>query len=175
MFFAAMAYSLMFGSARAAVETIVPISAETGTGIAARLFPVTVTLRRGNLFLSDPVLLFLDEQRIGMKVRVQAYDHRPSEGIAISEMANAQLSGIPGFDPVTREILLHQPTLERLIFDRDNSDTQRWQTEINRAWQIQISNPIRSELPPHPYLLPFRENIQDISYDGSFINLKIVY
>jgi hypothetical protein len=163
------------GSAHSALETTVPISAESGTGIAANLFPVSVKLSRGSLFLTDPTLLFLDETRIGMEVRVQAYDHRPNEGIAVSEMGQALLSGRLGFDPATRQFLLHEPKLDRLIFDRDNSVTQRWQTELNAAWKVQITNPIRSDIPPHPYLLPFKENIQGLSYDGSFINLKIVY
>jgi hypothetical protein len=47
--------------------------------------------------------------------------------------------------------------------------------ESKAAWTAQATNPIRSELPPHPYLLPFKENMQDLSYDGTSINLEIFY
>jgi len=153
----------------------VPISAELSTGIAGDLFPVTVKLTEGNLFLTEPVALFLDDGRIGIQVRYQAYDHRPAQGIAISEMGRAAFSGKIGYDLVTRQILLHDPKIDKLEFDRKSEVTQRMLTQLKDAWKTQVTNPIRAELPPHPYLIPFKNNIQDLSYDGKNINLTISY
>lgn len=176
-FLVLIAYSLLIISAKAnaVAGAIVPISAELGTSIAGDLFPVTVKLTRGNLFLTEPVVLFLDKGRIGMQVRFQAYDHRPAQGIAISEMGRAVFSGKIGYDPGTRQILLHDPKLDKLEFDQKNEVTQRFLTQLQEAWSMQVTNPIRAEPPPHPYLLPFKDNIRDLSYDGKNINLTISY
>jgi hypothetical protein len=163
------------GTASAASRTTVPISAELSTGIAGDLFPVTVKLTEGNLFLTEPVALFLDDGRIGIQVRYQAYDHRPAQGIAISEMGRAAFSGKIGYDLATRQILLHDPKIDKLEFDRKSEVTQRMLTQLKDAWHTQVTNPIRAELPPHPYLIPFKNNIQDLSYDGKNINLTISY
>jgi len=175
--FALIACSLLTlsGTAYAASRTTVPISAELSTGIAGDLFPVTVKLTEGNLFLTEPVALFLDDGRIGIQVRYQAYDHRPAQGIAISEMGRAAFSGKIGYDLATRQILLHDPKIDKLEFDRKSEVTQRMLTQLKDAWHTQVTNPIRAELPPHPYLIPFKNNIQDLSYDGKNINLTISY
>lgn len=161
--------------AEAAIETSIPISADTGTSIARELFPVAVKLPTGNLYLTDPSLLFLDKQRVGMQIRFQAYDNRPLEGIAISEMGRAVISGKIGYDPSTRQILLHDPHIDKFEFDRQSAVTQRLSTELNAGWSVQITNPIRSDLPPHPFLLPFVGNIKNIFYDGKSINLALMF
>jgi hypothetical protein len=176
-FFVVILYSLLIISAQAypVTGTTVPISAELSTSIAGDLFPVTVKLSKGNLFLTEPAVLFLDKGRIGMQVRFQAYDHRPAQNVAISEMGRAVFSGKLGYDPGTRQILLHDPRIDKLEFDQKNEATQRFLTQLKEAWSMQVTNPIRSELPPHPYLLPFKDNIQDLSYDGKNINLTMSY
>lgn len=153
----------------------VPISAETGTSIAGDLFPFTVKLSRSNLFLTNPVLLFLDSERVGLQVRFQAYDYRPEAGIAISESGRAMMSGKIDFDTGPGEILLYDPRVDTLEFDRASALTERLSSEITAAWSAQVTNPIRSPLPPHPYLLPFKRNIRDLSYDGKNITLVIRY
>lgn len=175
--FLAMAFTLLVsgGRAFAAVTTTVPISAELGTSIAGDLFPVTVKLTEGNLFLTEPVVLFLEQGRIGMQVRFQAYDHRPALGIAISEMGRATISGKMGYDLGTRQILLQDPRIDKIAFDQKNQETERLLSAVKAAWATQVTNPIRAELPPHPYLLPFRNNIQDLAYDGKSINLTVSY
>lgn len=175
--FALIACSLLIvtGKAYSATGTTMAISAELATGIAGDLFPVSIKLAPGNLFLTNPVALFLDGGRIGMQVRFQAYDHRPAQDIAISEMGGALFSGKLGYDLGTRQILLHDPRIDKLQFDQKNEVTQRLFSELKAAWSAQVANPIRADLPPHPYLLPFRNNIQDISYDGKSINLTISY
>jgi hypothetical protein len=170
-------YMLMInaGPAFSGIGTTVPISAELGTGIAADQFPLTVKMDQGKLFLTEPRVLFIDNKRIGIQVRFQAYDHRPAEGIAVSEMGRAQFSGELGYDPGARQVLLHKPKIDKLEFDRDSQVTQRLLGELQATWAEQVTNPIRSELPQHPYVLPFKENIQDLSYDGKSINLSIFY
>ncbi len=163
------------GMLYAAAGTTVPISAELSTNIAGDLFPVTVKLTRGNLFLTEPVVQFLDKGRTGMQVRFQAYDHRPAQGVAISEMGRAVFSGKIGYDLATRQILLYDPEIDKLDFDRKSEITQHMLTQLKDAWNMQVTNPIRAELPPHPYLIPFKNNIQDLSYDGKNINLTISY
>ena len=169
-------YLLLALSLRAdAGTTTIPISAELGTSIAADLFPVTIKLSPGNVFLTAPRLLFLERGRIGMQVRFQAYDHRPAQNIAISETGHAAFSGKVGYDPGTRQILLYDPQIDTLEFDRKGDVTRRLSGQMNDAWATQVTNPIRAELPPHPYLIPFRNNIQALSYDGNNINLTITY
>ena len=163
------------GPASSGVGTTVPISAALGTSIAGDNFPLTVKIGKGNLFLTDPTVLFIDDKRIGMQVRFQAYDHRPAEGIVVSEMGRAQFSGELDYDPGARQILLHEPKIDKLEFDRDNAVTKRLLGQLEATWSAQVTNPIRSELPQHPYILPFKENVQDLSYDGNSINLTIFY
>lgn len=176
-FFLLLAYSLLIisGKASATSETTVPVSAELSTSIAGDLFPVTLKLGTGSLFLTEPVVLFLGKGRIGMQARFQAYDHRPAQDIAISEMGHAVISGKIGYDIGTRQILLHDPMIDKLEFDQRNEITQRFLTQMNAAWSAQVTNPLRAELPPHPYLIPFKNNIRDLSYDGKNINLTISY
>ena len=174
--FVLIACSLFLLSAKAsAAATTVPISAELGNSIAADLFPVTIKLTPGSVFLTEPRLLFLDQGRIGMQVRFQAYDHRPEQGIAISELGRAAFSGRVGYDPGTRQILLYEPRIDKLEFDRKSEVTRRLLAQLKSAWSTQVTNPIRAELPPHPYLIPFKNNIQDLVYDGTSINLTISY
>lgn len=155
--------------------TLVPISAELGTSIASSLFPVTITLNEGKLFLTKPTLLFLDDKRLGMQVTFQAYDHRPQQGIALSETGRAWVSGELDFDPVTRQVLLQGATLDKLEFDRDSEISAQFSTQVSATWQAQVTDPIRSELPAHPYIVPIKENIDDISYDGQNITISLVY
>lgn len=166
---------IVSASTNSAVVTTVPISAELGTSIATDLFPVTIKLTPGNLFVTEPTLLFLDKERIGLQVRFQAYDHRPAQGIALSETGWADFSGKIGYDPATQQVLLHDPRIDKIKFDQKNDVTQRFLTQLNAAWSTLVTNPIRAELPPHPYLVPFKNNITDLSYDGRVINLAISY
>jgi hypothetical protein len=169
------AFSLAAAVALSAVATTVPISAALATSIAADLFPVTVKVSKGKLYLTQPVAQFLDNERVGMAVRIQAYDHRPAEGIAISEMGRATISGTLGYDPATQQVLLTDPRIESLVFDRENAATGDFLTAIKSAWSVVVTNPMRAPVPPHPYLLPFRNNIQDLSYDGKNIVLTVSY
>jgi hypothetical protein len=176
-FFAVVLYFLMAISARAyaATVTVVPISAQLGTSIAADLFPVTVKLTPGNVYVTEPVLIFLDERRVGMQVHFQAYDHRPAQNIAISETGVAQFSGELGYDRAKQQILLHNPGIDKLEFDRKSDVTQRLLAQLKAAWSAQVTNPIRADVPPHPYILPFKNNIRDLAYDGKMINLTLSY
>ncbi len=153
----------------------VPISGPTATAIAESLFPVAIKAAGTNYLLSEPVVLFLNAGKIGLQTRFQAYDHRPAEGVAISEMGRAQISGKLDFDQTTRQVLLHHPTLDKLEFDRQTEITTRLLNDLQKVWSTQVSDPLRSDIPPHPYLLPFKDNIGNISYDGENINLEILY
>ena len=157
------------------VVTTVPVSAEVGTGIAANLFPVGLKFDALNLFLTGPGLVFIDEQRLGMRARLQAYDHRPAEGIAESEMGWVLFSWKLGFDPDSRQVLLHEPSLDTIEFDRDTDSSRLFHAKLKAAWSARVSDPIRSEIPPHPYVLPFKDNIRDLSYDGQAINIAVAY
>lgn len=172
---AASLWQLAAGGAYAVTATTVPISAELGTSIARDLFPLTISLNQGKLFLTEPALLFLDQQRVGMQVRFQAYDHRPQQSIAVSELGRAQLSGTLDYDPVSRQVLLVDPRIDKIQFDSDNAATRRFLADIQAAWSAQITNPVRSALPQHPYLIPIRNNIQDLAYDGKSITLTLSY
>jgi hypothetical protein len=167
--------SLAAVAALPAAMTTVPISAALATSIAADLFPVTVRVSNGKLYLTQPVAQFIDSERIGMAFRIQAYDHRPAQGIAISEMGRATISGKLGYDPATQQVLLTDPRIETLEFDQNNTASRDFRAAITSAWSVLVTNPMRAPLPPHPYLLPFRNNIQDLSYDGTNIVLTVAY
>jgi hypothetical protein len=166
---------LLMNAARAAINTTVPVSEESASSIAVSLFPVALKLEQTNLFLTNPQVVFMDNERIGIRASLQAYDHRPEQGIAISETGKAMLSGRVSYDRNTSQVLLHDARVEVLAFDRANAATRRFSRELEAAWSTQVKNPIRTELPPHPYLVPFRNNIDQIVYDGNHIGLVLVY
>jgi len=161
--------------AHPAFDTSFEVSSEMGNRLAANEFPLTLELEPERLFVTQPILIFLDKKRLGISVRFQAYDHRPAANIAISETGDAQFSGELDFDPVSHRILLHNPKLDSLAFDRDTREAMLLSEKIKKAWQEQVSNPLRADMPPHPYIAPFKDNIRDISYDGKTITLHISY
>ena len=166
---------LLLNTAHAAINTTVPVSEESASSIAVSLFPVSLKLERTNLFLTSPQVVFMNSERIGIRAILQAYDHRPADGVAISETGRAMLSGRVSYDRTTRQVLLHDARVEQLDFDRANAATQRFSHELQSAWSTQVTNPIRADLPPHPYLAPFRNNIDNIADDGKQISLVLVY
>lgn len=159
----------------AAFATTVPVSADTATSIARSLFPVSVRAATRNLFLTDPVVIFISDRRIGLQAQFQAYDHRPEEGVAISETGQLVVSGEVGFDPKTRQVLLYEPRIDKLLFDTQSKLTQRLHAEVQAEWKAQVSNPIRAEIPPHPFIAPFKEGIQDITYENRSIFVQVWY
>ncbi|RLQ21767.1 hypothetical protein DWB85_10795 [Seongchinamella sediminis] len=163
------------GAVYAAFTTTVPVSEQLAGDVAVSSFPVAVAVDEFKLLLTEPQVMFLDAERIGLGVRLQAYDHRPAEGIAVSETGRAMLSGRVAWDAGSREVVLHEPLLEQLVFDRENSVTRQFSGLLQAEWSQRVSKPIRSQLPPHPYLQPFRGNIADIRYDGRHISLVLVY
>ena len=158
-----------------AFDTSFEVSSEMGNRLAAEEFPLTLELEPERLFVTQPVLTFLDKKRLSISVRFQAYDHRPAAKTAISETGDARFSGELDFDPVAHRILLHNPKLDSLEFDRESPEARRLSEKIKEAWQAQVSNPLQADIPPHPYITPFKENIRDISYDGKTITLHISY
>lgn len=161
--------------ANAGFGTSVPISAELATSIARSMFPQGLVLARGNLLLSDPAVVFVDMKRVAVRMHVQAYDYRPEAGVALSEDGRAVLSGEVGWDVLTRQILLYNPRLDELVFDRETAFTGEVRGAIAQVWQDQVSNPVRADLPPHPYILPFEQGIQDISYGSEGIVIQVWY
>ena len=166
---------LCVAKAYSGAETTLPISAELATNIATDLFPLTLSLSKDKVFLTEPRLLFIDNQRVSMQVRFQAYDPRPEEDIAVSEMGQAQISGILDYDQASRHILLHDPRIDELVFDRTSGVTLDMHSEMKAAWSVLVTNPIRSEIPTHPYTLLIKDNIQGLSYNGKSISLKLLY
>ena len=161
--------------APAQLGTTVEVSQEFATSVAQSLFPITIKLDRGNLFLTEPTVAYIDGKRIALQSRFQAYDHRPTQKVAMSEMGSAMISGELDYDIASREILLHNPHIDSLDFDRKSANSELFSTAINSAWTEQVKNPLRSEIPPHPYVITFKDNIRDISYDGQNINLQISF
>ncbi|NND66424.1 MAG: hypothetical protein HKN19_02445, partial [Halioglobus sp.] len=98
-------------AAYAAIGARVPISADTATAMAGSAFPLTVTMERGKVFLTEPKVSFTDAQTISLQVRLHVYDHRPAEGVALSEMAHAVVTAQPDYDRGKRQILLKNPQL----------------------------------------------------------------
>lgn len=170
-----LALMLLGLHANAGFGTSVPISAELATSIARSMFPQGLMLVRGNLLLSDPAVVFVDMKRVAVRMQFQAYDYRPEAGVALSENGRAVLSGEVGWDVLTRQILLFNPRLDELVFDRETTFSGEVRGTIVKAWQDQVSNPVRADLPPHPYILPFEQGIQDISYGSEGIVIQVWY
>jgi hypothetical protein len=80
-----------------------------------------------------------------------------------------------GYDPKTRQILLYEPRIDKLDFDNASDLTRRLHAAVLAAWAAQVTNPIRSELPPHPFIAPFKEGIQDVTYDKRGIFIQVWY
>ena len=168
--------ALVFASpGRAGFGTTVPVSAEMATNIARSLFPLSLSVGSGKLFLTNPVVIFLDERRIGLQAHLQAYDHRPEAGIAISEEGQVLVSGEVGYDLKTREVLLYAPRIDKLTFDNESEVTKRQRAEVQGAWESQVTNPIRAQVPPHPFILPFKDGIQDVTYEKRSIFIQVWY
>ena len=163
------------GGAIAGFATTVPVSAESATNIARSFFPVSLVAGTGNLFLTDPVVVFIDDRRLGLQVHFQAYENRPEKGIAISEEGQALVSGEVGYDLASKQVLLYDARVDELAFDAESNLTQRLRADIESAWQAQVTNPIRADLPPHPFILPFRDGIQDVSYLKRSIYIQVFY
>ncbi|MCB1694630.1 MAG: hypothetical protein KDI10_07870 [Halioglobus sp.] len=155
--------------------TTVPVTAETATNIARSLFPVSLKAGDSNLYLTDPVVVFIDDRRIGLQAHLQAYDHRPEQGIAISEEGQAVVSGEVGYDTATKQILLHEPRIDKLVFDTQSEVTKRLRAEVLATWESQVTNPIRAEVPPHPFLTPFKGGIRDVTYEQRSIFILVWY
>lgn len=161
--------------ASAGFATTVPVSADSATNIARSFFPVSLVSGSGNLFLTDPVVVFIDDRRLGLQVRFQAYENRPEKGIAISEEGQALVSGEVGYDLESKQVLLYDARVDELAFDTESSVTQRLRADIQSAWQAQVTNPIRADLPPHPLILPFKDGIQDVTYEKRSIYIQVFY
>jgi hypothetical protein len=159
----------------AGFATTVPVSAETATGIARSLFPVALQLGAGKVFLTNPAVLYLSDRRIGLQAHFQAFDHRPEQGVAISEEGQLLVSGEVGYDARTRQVLLYAARLEQLNFDNENEASKRFRAEVQAAWDAQVTNPVRADLPPHPFILPFRDGIQDVTYEKRSIFIQVWY
>ncbi|MFT6955717.1 MAG: hypothetical protein ACJAYC_000718 [Halieaceae bacterium] len=172
---AAIASTVLRNPAGAAIDSVVPISERLATSIVSKLFPAALELTTGNLLVTEPEVVFIDRERLALKARFQAYDHRPDQGIAVSEMGWVQISGGLDFDPLTRQILLHNPSIDALNFDRQNAASASFRSDISNNWSAQMTNPMRADIPPHPYVVLIKDTINSVSYDGQNINVQIVY
>jgi hypothetical protein len=173
--FTIIASTVLRNPALAGINSVVPISQELATSIASKLFPAGLDLNTGNLLITEPEVVFVDSERLALKVRIQAYYHRPDLDIAISEMGWAKISGGLDFDPETRQILLHNPSIDTLDFDRQNDSSRDFRSDISENWLKQVTNPMRTDIPPHPYIILFKDNIRSVAYDGQNINVEIAY
>jgi len=162
-------------SAVAAFGTTVPISAELATNIANSLFPQTVPLSENSLYLSDPIVLYANpgtatsshptRPRLRLQLNVQSLRRQADSTLKASAPGQAEVSGELGFDAISRQILLINPSIDRLQLGPGDPDGQAFREELDRQWDEQVTNPMRIDLPPHPYLIPFRQGIKDIRLD----------
>ena len=162
-------------SAAAAFGTTVPISAELATSIATSLSPQTVPLSENRLYVSNPVVLYANPgtatssnpapPRLRLQLNVQSLRRQADNTLKASAPGQAEVSGELGFDAITRQILLINPSIDRLELGPGDPDRQAFRQELDRQWEKQVTNPMRIDLPPHPYLIPFRQGIKDIRLD----------
>ena len=162
-------------AALAAFGTTVPISAELATSIATSLFPQTVPLSENSLYVSNPVVLYASPgpatnpspgtPRLRLQLNVQSLRRQADGTLKASAPGQAEVSGEVGFDATTRQILLINPSIDRLELGPGDPDRQPFRQELDRHWDQQVTNPMRVDLPPHPYLIPFRQGIRDIRLD----------
>jgi hypothetical protein len=170
-----IASTLLRNPAFSAINSVVPVSQALATNIATKLFPVGLELDTGDLLVTAPEVIFVSDERLALKVRIQAYYHKPEQNIAISEMGWAKISGELDFDGETRQILLKNSSIDSLSFDRKNKASEKFHTDISNNWLSQVTNPMRTNIPAHPYIVMFKDNIRNVSYDGQNINIEIAY
>ncbi|MEP0202414.1 MAG: hypothetical protein ABJ084_06485 [Halioglobus sp.] len=155
--------------------TTVPISAELATNIANSVFPQTVPLRENSLYVSNPVVLYTSPDankasgqaspRLRLQLNIQSLRRQADNTLKANAPGQAEVSGELGFDPITRQILLINPSIDSLQLGPGDLDGQALREELDRQWAEQVTNPMRIELPAHPYLIPFRQGIKDIRLD----------
>ena len=162
-------------AALAAFGTTVPISVELATSIAATVFPQTVPLRQNSLYVSNPVVFYANPgtatssnrapPRLRLQLNVQSLRRQADNTLKASAPGQAEVSGELGFDATTGQILLINPSIDRLELGSGDPDRRAFREELDKQWNEQVTNPMRIDLPPHPYLIPFRQGIKDIRLD----------
>ena len=172
-------------AALAAFGTTVPISAALATNIASSLFPQTVKLRENSLYVSDPIVLYAKSgstasssatpPRLRLQLNVQSLRRQADNTLQASAPGQAQVSGELGFDAETRQILLINPSIDYLALGPGDSDERAFRQELDQQWHKQVTNPMRIDLPPHPYLMPFRQGIRDIRLDQQGIIVEVLF
>ncbi len=157
--------------------TAIPLPPDVATSIARTQFPMTIPLSGDSLFVSDPVIIYLDPPagsagpgRVGLSVNVQTLHRQPDQSLVASAPGRAELSGELGYDRQTAEILVHRPSIDKLSLDGAQE-----RDSIAREWRERITDPVRVPLPAHPYLLPFRQGIQDISVEQGSVVIRVLY
>jgi len=157
--------------------TAIPLPPDVAVSIARTQFPMTIPLSGGSLFVSDPVIVYLDPPagaagpgRIGLSVNVQTLHRQQDQSLVASAPGRAELSGELGYDRQTAEILVHRPRIDKLSLDGEQE-----RDNVAREWRERITDPVRVPLPAHPYLLPFRQSIQDITLEQGSIVIRVLY
>ena len=158
--------------------TTVPVTADVATSIAGSVFPQTIALDKGSLYVSEPLVIYPDPtangpKRISLQVNVQVLQRQPDQTLVATLPARAQLSGEVGYDRETAQILLINARVESLEFDPAEKNAEQLRIDLDRNWKERITNPLRVDVPAHPYLLPFKQGIRDISFQEQGIVVDV--
>lgn len=166
-------------NASAGFGTTVPVTADVATSIAGSAFPQTIALDKNSLYVSEPLATYPDAaattgpRRISLQVNVQILQRQPDQTLVATLPARAQLSGEVGYDRETTQILLINPQIDSLEFDPAETNAEQIRADLNRNWNERITNPLRVDVPAHPYLLPFKQGIRDISFQEQGIVVDV--
>jgi hypothetical protein len=170
---------LLTAPSSAGFGTTVPVSAEAATNIAGSLYPRTIALDNGSLFVSQPVVSYPGEgsgpARISVRVNVQVLRRQSDQSLVASAPGLAQVSGEIGYDRKAAQILMTNPRIDDLVFDASEPGAEQLRADLLRQWGERITNPMRIEVPGHPYLLPFKQGIRDISLRDESIIVEVLF
>jgi hypothetical protein len=110
-----------------------------------------------------------------LQLNIQSLRRQSDDSLKATAPGQAELSGELGYDPDTLQILLFNPSVDKLDLDPRDPNRQALQQELNQQWAAQVTNPMRVDLPPHPYLIPFRQGIKDIRLEQQGIVVDVLF
>lgn len=175
----ALCLMLIAAASSAGFATTVPVSAELATNIASSLYPQTIALDKDSLFVSDPIVSYpgagANTERVSLRVNVQILRRQPDESLVATAPGIAEISGEIGYDRQATQILLINPRVDSLTLAPGEPKAPQLRADLLRQWDMKITNPMRVDVPGHPYLLTFKQGIRDITLSDEGIVIDVMF
>lgn len=166
-------YFLLAPACWAELQASLPLPKTLAETLVSGFFPRSIATEQGSLLLKDPSVLFLDDNRLGLRTDLQST--ASNVGIKDEDIVEgaALVSCTIAYDQATAQLLLQAPRLDSLVLYTDDKTAARLRESLQRSWNKQSTDPLRVDLPKHPYLAPFKDGIQDIIVEDEVINVRV--